>query len=159
MQRFQADKAWQGIDIGGRDINGTARGLFPATRWIVIDLEDGPDVDVVCDAEEYVPSEPVDLVLCTEVCEHAPRWPEIVMAAATWLKPGGILILTAAGLGRQPHSMYDGGALRENEYYQNLTVGGLESVVVNAGLQVEVIEYDGISHDVRVFARRPEPVS
>ena len=59
------------LDIGGRNINGTSRDHFPhATRFTVIDIAEGPGVDVVADAATWTPDRSYDVVVCTEVFEH-----------------------------------------------------------------------------------------
>lgn len=109
------------VELGSKDINGSARRLFQVDRWVGVDLQDGPGVDVVADARNYHPECAPDLVLCTEVLEHA-RWPdEIVQNAHRILAPGGALVLTAASPPRAPHSGVDGWArLLPGEHYANV---------------------------------------
>ena len=38
------------LDIGGRDINGSTRDLFPNSEWVVLDYLPGDNVDVEADA-------------------------------------------------------------------------------------------------------------
>jgi hypothetical protein len=38
------------LDIGGRDMNGTVRDLWPGADYTAMDITDGPGVDVVADA-------------------------------------------------------------------------------------------------------------
>lgn len=108
------------IDLGGRNINGSPRLLFPGAGYTAIDLVAGPGVDIVADARLWAPDEPVDCVVCCEVLEHDPAPYELVEAAWKWLAPGGRLLLTAASTGRAPHSAVDGGPVRWGEYYGNL---------------------------------------
>jgi len=75
---------------------------------------------------------PADLVVCCEVLEHAENWRQIIRRSRQWLKPGGALIVTSAGLGRKPHSC-DGGQLREGEYYRNLDPSDLRAELIAAG--------------------------
>lgn len=106
------------IDLGGRDINGTVHSLF-VTKPFVIDIAPGPGVDVVADAADWVPDREFDVVLCTEVLEHTPRWPGIIRTAHNALRPGGVLILTCATHGRPPHGAATTFPL-EGEYYANV---------------------------------------
>lgn len=108
------------LDVGGRDINGSPRVLFPSSSYLVIDLEDGPGVDVVADARQWRPDLPVDLVLSVEVLEHAPDPAALLEAAWECLVPGGRLIVTCATDPRAPHSGHDGGLLRSGEHYHNI---------------------------------------
>jgi SAM-dependent methyltransferase len=108
------------LDVGGRDINGSPRLLFPGSSYLVIDLEDGPGVDVVGDARQWRPESPVDLVLNVEVLEHAPDAEALLQAAWECLVPGGRLIVTCATNPRAPHSGHDGGVPWPGEYYRNV---------------------------------------
>jgi len=117
------------IEIGSRDINGSARVMFPAASWIGLDLYPGPCVDWVGDAATYTPTEPVDLVMCMETLEHAKNWYYLIHAGVAWLKPGGKMIITCAGPGRAEHSAIDGGPCYEGEYYQNLSTAQIDAAI------------------------------
>lgn len=114
------------LDVGGRNINGSPRFLFPGSTYLVIDLEDGPGVDVVADAQRWRPDVPVDLVLSIEVLEHAPDPAGLLKAAWECLTPGGRLIVTCATDPRLEHSGHDGGPLHPGEYYANVDDGELK---------------------------------
>lgn len=111
------------IDLGGRDVNGHPRSLAPWAFWTVVDIEWGHGVDVVANAATWQAPELVDVVICAEVLEHTPEAAQIVANALTMLKPGGKLILTAAGPDRAEHSAVDGGQLHDGEFYRNVSLG------------------------------------
>lgn len=140
------------VDVGGRDINGTVRGCFPDADYVSVDLIDGPGVDVVADFATWEPEGPVDVVVCCEVAEHAPTWPDLVAHAAEILAPGGALIFTAAGPGRAPHSAFDGGELRDGEWYENVDPVELEEVLAEHFASATVSVDPGIG-DVYAVAR------
>tara|TARA_R110000803_G_scaffold55001_1_gene111828 strand:+ start:785 stop:1270 length:486 start_codon:yes stop_codon:yes gene_type:complete len=121
------------IEIGSRDVNGTARVLFSHATWLGLDLHEGPAVDVVCNAAEYVTDDRYDITICLEVLEHSEHWPELVRRLHDWLKPGGRTIITCAGVGREPHSAIDGQAVREGEYYGNIDTTSLQQAMEQAG--------------------------
>lgn len=108
------------LDLGGRDVNGHVHDLF---SWSVttLDIADGPGVTIVADAADWVPDREYDVVLCTEVFEHTPRWREIIGTAYDALPPGGVFLTTCASRSRPPHSAVDGGPLVPGEYYQNIS--------------------------------------
>lgn len=108
------------VDLGGRNVNGSVRPLFGDCLYDVVDVEPGPGVNIVEDAADWRPATFYDAVVCCEVFEHTPRWPEILDTAAWVLRPGRVAIFTAAAPPRAPHSAFDGGALREGEYYGNV---------------------------------------
>lgn len=110
------------VEIGSRHINGSIRPLFNGSEYVGVDIAPGPGVDVVCDGAEFEPGELVDCVVCAETLEHAENASQIVANAYQCLRPGGLLILTAAAPPRAPHSAVDGGPLREGEFYHNVTL-------------------------------------
>lgn len=118
------------IEIGSRDVNGTIRGLFPDSRsYVGLDIADGPLVDWIGDAADYQAPELVDAVVTCEVLEHAPDWRGLLQAAASWLKPGGLLIVTAAGPGRKPHGADGSRRPKPDEHYENVTPEDLSAVL------------------------------
>lgn len=135
VSRFATGDALTVVEIGSRDINGTVRPLFPAAVWIGLDLYAGPSVDVVCDALDYNPENPVDIVLIAEVFEHCRYWGEVLHHVAGWIKPGGRILITCAGPGRDPHSHHDGGELRDGEHYENVTQDQLAEELSHAGFR------------------------
>ena len=140
------------VELGGRDVNGSIRGLFWGS-YVSVDLAPGPGVDVVADAATYTPPAPAACVVCCEVLEHAPTAPAIVANAAAMLQPGGLLIVTAAGDGRAPHSAVDGGPLRDGEYYANVTPGDVGGWC--AGLEQVRVWTNRRAGDIYATARKP----
>jgi SAM-dependent methyltransferase len=115
------------VEVGGRDVNGSVRGMFAAASYTAVDLEPGPGVDVVADCRTWAPDEPADLVLCLEVLEHADDPAGVVGACVSYLAPGGLLVVTCAGPGRTPHSGHHGGPLEDGEYYANVDPDDLDA--------------------------------
>jgi hypothetical protein len=114
------------VEFGSRDVNGSVRRLFPHAYYLGIDWSDGPGVDVVADAATWTCDRPFDTVICLETLEHAPDPQAIVRnARANLHDEDGLLILTAAGRDRKPHSAIDGCELREGEHYGNILRGPL----------------------------------
>jgi SAM-dependent methyltransferase len=143
------------IDLGGRDINGSPRVLFPMrTKYTVIDLHEGPNVDVVADCREWDPEEKVDVVISAEVLEHADDPKAILDAAARWLKQGGLLLCTAAAEPRTPHSALDGGPLHDGEHYANIDPEQLASWLDDGPWYPPAIEHDQVHGDVYVKVQR-----
>jgi cyclopropane fatty-acyl-phospholipid synthase-like methyltransferase len=117
------------LEIGSLDVNGSVRTLFPGAAYHGIDVVDGPGVDEVADAADWHASTPFDVVVSTEVLEHAPRWRDVVANAWEALGTGGVLLLTCATDPREPHSAVDGWALRTGEWYGNIAPREVISVV------------------------------
>lgn len=132
------------VEIGARNINGTIRHLFSdATDYVGIDIADGPDVDVVANGATWQPDpkKRPDLVICCEVLEHTAEADEIVRNAVRMVKGGGHVIVTCAGTGRPPHSAFDGGPLREGEYYRNVTKEQVEDWIESLNSMIRNVEY------------------
>lgn len=115
------------VEIGGRNINGTIRDLFKDDRYVSVDIRNGTGVDIVADGASFMPSEPPACVVCCEVLEHTTAAEAICRNAFDMLAPGGIFIVTTATTGRAAHSSLDGGPLRPNEFYRNVTEQELRS--------------------------------
>ncbi|MFN8094477.1 MAG: class I SAM-dependent methyltransferase [Vicinamibacteria bacterium] len=76
----------------------------------------------------------IDAVLCTQVLEHVPDPPAVILEAARVLRPGGRLILTAPQawcLHEAPHD------------YFRFTRYGLEALCRSAGLAPELVRPQG----------------
>lgn len=143
------------LDIGGRNINGGVRDLFPgATRYIAVDIREGAGVDVVADAATWVPDQEYDVVVSTETFEHTDVWPDICNTAYKACKTGGQLILTMAGPGRAPHSAIDGGLLRPDEHYGNVEPEHLRETLEACGFKEVVIDFLPTSADTRAVATK-----
>lgn len=144
------------LDIGGRNINGTVRPLFPTAQFTVLDVMAGDGVDVVADAATWEPDRGYRVVTCCEVFEHTPDWRGIVETAFEALDPGGLFIATMAGPGRAPHSAHDGGTVRDGEYYGNVEAAELKEALSAAGFVGITIDEHFGACDVRALATRPD---
>lgn len=123
------------VDLGGRNVNGTPRDLFPDASYFAVDIVKGEGVDAVADAADWEPTEDqhFDCVVSTETLEHTARVRDIVFNAAKILKDGGRAIFTCASSPRMPHSAIDGAALRAGEYYSNVEPETLLHYMQEAG--------------------------
>lgn len=137
------------IEIGSRNVNGSARDAFPGVEWFGIDSEDGPGVDLVWDVLDWWPEKQFKTVVCCEVLEHAQKWREILRHVAEW-EESITLVITCSGPGRKPHSAIDGGPLRDGEYYQNISAEELRAELIKAGFRT--VYADQHSTDTRAIA-------
>lgn len=151
--RYATDRPVAVLDIGGRDINGTCRPLFPVAAYICVDPMPGPAVDVVADAATWKPDRRYDVVVCVEVLEHTPDWPRLLATAYRACRPGGRLVVTAAAPGRVPHSTVDGRAqMRPWEHYEPVEPERLREELESCGWTgIEIDVLDEV-HDVRAAA-------
>ena len=144
------------LDLGGRDINGSIKDLFPYTTPLVVDINPGEGVDVVADAADWQPMAQYPVVVCCETFEHAERWREICGTAYKALRPGGQFVATMAGPGRPEHSAIDGlFRLLPGEYYGNVDPAELFDVLDGCGFENVYVDSQPNPADVRAVAYRP----
>jgi SAM-dependent methyltransferase len=107
------------LEIGSLVIDGTVRGFFQDCEYIGIDVAPGRGVDVVCQGQDYqAPDGSFDHVISCECMEHNPRWKETFSNMVRLCRPGGLVTMTCASLGRPEH-----GTTRTNPGASPLTVG------------------------------------
>lgn len=133
------------LEVGSININGSAREVFGHYQpYTGVDIVSGPNVDVVVDIQDYSAAKRAgigkyNLIICTEVLEHTPPIP-LLNAMLNYADPEGcIIVITCAGPNRAPHSA-DGGSLKQNEYYANVSPKDIQSWIDNLHF------YDWIMH-------------
>lgn len=152
VERFASDLPLDILDIGGRNVNGTPKDLFPFSRYTVLDVRAGENVDIVADAATWEPDKWWDLILSTECFEHTPEYPAICQTAYKACKPGGRIVITCAGPGRAPHSAFVEAELQPGEYYGNVGPTDLSNALQTAGWVDVEVEQVGL--DLQATARR-----
>lgn len=170
--RNHVDKAWRKtdagidsfrcLDVGGADVNGSARRLVDSTtrrvnNWTGLDIAPGPGVDIVADARKPVLGDDVGayhVVLCTEVFEHVLDWSSIVISIFDWLAPGGVAVMTCASTGRRPHGARGAMDPEPDEWYKNVSPSELDSVLKVAGFEEFCVQYNPTPGDVYAWARK-----
>jgi len=96
------------LEIGSQDVNGSPRdalaGHGPAS-WTGVDMTPGKGVDVVLSVERIPEAfpEPFDVVISTEMLEHAEDWRTAVRVMKEMTAPGGLLVVTTRGPGFPYH--------------------------------------------------------
>jgi SAM-dependent methyltransferase len=102
------------LEVGSLDVNGSPRdhvlGLGP-TRYWGVDLEDGSGVDEVMSFMNPLPLiwlEKWDVVICTEMLEHAQDWRLAVSNLKRALCPYGTLLVTTRSKGFARHYEHPG---------------------------------------------------
>ena len=133
------------LDCGSIDINGNNRYLFSDCRYIGIDIVAGPNVDIVTPVHQYHPGKPFDVVVSTEMLEHDAYYDKSLQNMMYLTRPGGLLLITAAGTGRPEHgtaNAHPGNSPATHGYYKNITVEMLA-----AAIDLEEFEWFEISYD------------
>jgi SAM-dependent methyltransferase len=140
------------VEVGSMNVNGSLRShveaLGPAS-YVGVDFMAGDGVDVVCDAidlKRRFGKESFDVVISTEMLEHAKDWRSAITAMKRVLVSGGLLVLTMRGPGFPLHGY-------PHDWYR-FTVDDTRRIF--ADFQIDALEADPEFSGVLLRARKPE---
>lgn len=125
----------RGLDVGGANVNGSVRDQLPNVYWTGLDIGEAPGVEIIADAAEWRRDEEADpgydIVIATELFEHAERWREIIMTMALALREDGpeTFISTCASTGRNPHGARGEWGVPAGQFYGNVDPDDLRAVL------------------------------
>ena len=102
---------------------------FKDCNYVGLDLGQGPGVDVVCGGQDYDAADASFDVVCSfEAMEHNPFWKQTFANMLRLVRPGGLVMMTCATLGRPEHgtsrNLPEDSPLSLSigwDYYRNLT--------------------------------------
>ena len=143
------------LEVGAFNYNGTARHVITALgpgRYLSTDAQPGPGVDLVCPAErlpETLGEATADVVITTEMLEHAGAWRAAVTGIVRVLAPGGVLLLTTRGPGFPYHP--------HPEDHWRFTVAQMASIAAACGLDIIRCEPDPDPASPGVFLLAAKP--
>jgi len=94
------------LEVGSYNVNGSVRPLIEldAVTYTGTDMRPGPGVDVVCDAADVGRLGVFDLVISTEMLEHAEDWQEALRGIVRATRLNGDILLTTRGPGAGYHA-------------------------------------------------------
>jgi SAM-dependent methyltransferase len=142
------------VEAGGLNVNGSARDVIEAmgpASYLCTDMRADPSVDLVCDAADLAAelgTGTADVVVCTEMLEHAADWMAAVQGMVAVLAPGGLLLLTTRGPGFPVHAYPDD--------HWRFTVDDMTAILGACGLEVLRCEPDPGAQGVLALARKPD---
>jgi SAM-dependent methyltransferase len=141
------------LEAGSMNVNGSVRphaeSLGPAS-YTGTDMRPGNGVDVVCDAADLAGRfGEADVVVSTEMLEHAKDWQAAVRGMITVLAEGGVLVLTTRSEGFPLHGY--------PEDHWRYSVDAMGEILKAAGLEVERLEPDPDPASPGVFAKARKP--
>lgn len=85
------------LEVGSLNVNGSVRDFFTGP-YLGVDIEEGPGVDRICDAEHlYLLQEKFPVVVSTEMLEHVKRPWLVLDQIYETTEIGGYVIITARG--------------------------------------------------------------
>jgi SAM-dependent methyltransferase len=97
------------LEVGSYNVNGTPRDVFipfSPKQYLGVDQGAGPGVDRVLEASNLtlaLGENAFDVVISTEMLEHAQHWRQAVSNLKAVTKPGGLLFVTTRGPGFPYH--------------------------------------------------------
>lgn len=122
------------LEVGARNVNGSLRSLFRG-RYLGVDIAPGPGVDEIMDAHDLTFADEVfDVVVCTEMLEHDSAPWLTAREIARVLRPNGVALITARGIGFPRHDY-------PSDYWR-FTEDGIRALCRWAGLTVAQIRED-----------------
>lgn len=97
------------LDVGSKDRNGKigARKQFPDSEYLGIDMEKGPNVDMIADVyqlEDYFPQGHFDAILSMHLLEHVAYFWKVLEQIKYVLSDHGYLYISAPGFGYPKHN-------------------------------------------------------
>ncbi len=115
------------LEVGSLDVNGNIRNLFNfCSNYVGIDLEEGPNVDMVADGANIDKlNKEFDVIISCECFEHAKNWKIIFEKMCQVSKPNSFIVISVASTGRIEHGTERSGNWQspgnKDDYYLNLT--------------------------------------
>jgi SAM-dependent methyltransferase len=139
------------LEVGSYDANGSLRPIIDAwrpARYVGVDIEPGPGVDVVCRAEDLVDRfgpAAFDVVISTECIEHVREWRRAISGMKQVCRPGGTILITTRSRGFPYHA-------HPHDYWR-YEPSDMEEIF--ADCRIEKVERDRLAPGVFLVARKP----
>lgn len=93
------------LDIGSCNVNGTLKPIFAFGKYIGLDMECGPNVDMVCDAHNIpLDNDSFDIIISSSCFEHDNMFWVTFLEMCRLVKPNGYIYICAPSNG--PYHAY-----------------------------------------------------
>lgn len=124
------------LDVGSYDVNGTMKPIFQQGDYIGLDMEKGPNVDVVSDAHDIpFQNNLFDIVISSSCFEHDDMFWITFLEMCRVVKPGGYMYIQAPSNG--PYHGWPG----DNWRFYIDSWKALEKWGKHAGHNIELVEH------------------
>lgn len=135
------------LEVGSFNVNGSVRSFFKVEGYVGCDITEGPGVDVVLADPRKLPFEnnSFEVVVSTEMLEHAEFPDDILAEMARVCRPGGSVLVTTRAPGFPHHNPPD---------YRRYTAVELTDALERAGFTGVVVEDDPQAPGVFGIGRR-----
>jgi hypothetical protein len=141
------------LEVGSYDVNGSVRPYLESLKpekYIGVDMQSGPGVDMVVDCERLVKhmgGDVWDIVVSTEMLEHVDNWRICVRQMVWAVAPGGWWCVTT----RSPGFPYHPFPVDNWRFTRN----NMEQIIEALRMEAVVIEDDPQAPGVFMLARKP----
>jgi SAM-dependent methyltransferase len=160
------------LDVGSLDVNGNNRYLFSKCNYVGIDIaprstnetHNNVDLSYSCigffttlsnaDRNWYNIPHYFDMIISTEMLEHSKSWRSDVGLMLRGLKPGGLLLITAAGEGREEHGTAGHKPIDSPmtlDHYENISIEHLSIALPAWKFNEYYMEYNAVAKDIYFY--------
>lgn len=123
------------LDVGSYDVNGTLKPIFQGANYVGLDMEEGPNVDVVSDAHNIpFEDEKFDIVTSSSCFEHDDMFWVTFLEICRVVKSGGYIYIQAPQNG--PYHGWPG----DNWRFYADSWKALEKWGLKMGYDIELVE-------------------
>lgn len=138
------------LEVGSQDVNGSPREIVQTLnpgKYIGVDFAAGRGVDVVLDVKDLSIKfgvETFDVVISTEMLEHAKDWREAVDQMKDMLRVGGLLVITTRSKGfpyhGYPHDYWRYSIEQFQQIFSDMKILTLESDPMHPGVFLKAVK-------------------
>ena len=140
------------LDCGSLDINGSLKDLFTGGEYAGADIHEGPNVDIVSATHELPYDNELDVVISAEMLEHDEHWKASLQHMYKMLKPGGLLIISAASEGREEHGTKGLNWGTSPDYYGNISEKHFKAAFdLEKQFKDRYMEYNPVDKDIYFY--------
>lgn len=142
------------LEVGSKNINGSARHYFWFCSYTGIDLSKGKGVDSISDICTFTSPRQYDVIISCEMLEHCEKWVTALKRMYALLRPGGLLLITCAGPDREEHGTAATTPKESpdtTDYYRNISTNEFRSILPNELFHMYYLAYGRGENDLYFY--------